>query len=47
VSGATATVTCQVRQHFEPKAGRASDSTVTATFSLQKSDGNWVILQRR
>jgi hypothetical protein len=47
VSGTTATVTCQVRQHFEPKAGRVSDSVVTATFALQKTAGGWVIVQRR
>jgi hypothetical protein len=37
VSGNTATVTCQVRQRFEPKAGRPSETTVNATFRLQKT----------
>jgi ketosteroid isomerase-like protein len=46
-SGNTATARCQVRQHFEPKAGRVNDSVVTATFSLQKTPAGWVILQRR
>jgi tetratricopeptide (TPR) repeat protein len=47
VTGTTATVTCQVRNHFEPKAGRVSDPVVNATFRLQKTGGNWVIVQRR
>jgi ketosteroid isomerase-like protein len=47
VSGTTATVTCQVRQRFEPKAGRANEATVNATFRLQKSGGVWVIVDRR
>ena len=42
----TATVTCQVRNHFEPKAGRASDSIGPATFRLQKTGAGWVIVQR-
>jgi hypothetical protein len=36
-----------VRNHFEPKAGRASDSVISATFTLQKSGAGWVIVQRR
>jgi eukaryotic-like serine/threonine-protein kinase len=47
VAATTATVTCQVRQHFEPKAGRVNDSVVTATFALQKTGAGWVIVQRR
>ena len=47
VSGTTATVMCQVRQRFEPKAGRANETTVNATFRLQKSNGVWVIVDRR
>ena len=46
VTGTTATVTCQVRQHFEPKAGRAIDSVVNATFRLQKTGTGWVIVER-
>jgi tetratricopeptide (TPR) repeat protein len=47
VSGTTATVTCRVRQRFEPKVGRASETTVSTTFFLQKSNGVWSIVDRR
>ena len=47
VAGSTATVTAEVRSHFEPKAGRATDATVNATFRLQKVAGAWVIVERR
>jgi SnoaL-like domain len=46
-SGATATARCQMRQHFEPKAGRVNDSVVNASFTLQKTPAGWVIVQRR
>jgi ketosteroid isomerase-like protein len=47
VSGSTATVTSEVQSHFEPKAGRATDTTVNATFRLQKAGGGWIIAARR
>jgi tetratricopeptide (TPR) repeat protein len=46
-SGTTATARCQLRQHFEPKAGRVNDSVVNATFTLQKTAAGWIIVQRR
>jgi homoserine kinase len=47
VSGTAATVVCNVRQRFEPKAGKAFETTMTSTFRLQKVGNDWLIVERR
>jgi hypothetical protein len=47
VDGASATVLCQVRQRFTPRAGQAQDRVMPVVFVLNKANGSWVIASRR
>jgi ketosteroid isomerase-like protein len=48
VSGSEATVTCQVQQSIQPKVGsRQSPPSQQTTFRLRKTNGQWIITDRK
>jgi ketosteroid isomerase-like protein len=47
INGNTATVTCRIRTAAVFKQGRAAPNNSTATITLEKQGGRWIIRERR